>query len=81
MRVDWIVLYSRKAAKQREQLSNRWRKVLFALVAEIKKGGPVRLIVTYNSETFWLLSRRADEGLACVKPKRRNADSGQKGQN
>ena len=42
MSADWTVLYSRKAAKQREQLSGRWRKVLFALVAEIKHGGPVR---------------------------------------
>jgi mRNA-degrading endonuclease RelE of RelBE toxin-antitoxin system len=39
---DWTVLYSRKAAKQRDQLSNRWRKILFALIVEIKKSGPVR---------------------------------------
>ena len=42
MVTGWTVLYSRKAAKQRGQLSVRWRKVLVALVAEIKKGGPVR---------------------------------------
>jgi len=40
--IDWTVLYSRKAAKQRGQLSERWRKVLVALVAELKRGGPVR---------------------------------------
>ncbi len=34
-----------------------------------------------NSEAFCLLSRRADAGLACVKSRRRNADSGQKGHN
>ena len=42
MAAGWTVLYSRKAAKQRDQLSVRWRKVLVALVAEIKSGGPVR---------------------------------------
>jgi len=42
MAEDWTVFYSRKAAKQREQLSVRWRKILFALTAEIKKAGPVR---------------------------------------
>jgi mRNA-degrading endonuclease RelE of RelBE toxin-antitoxin system len=39
---DWTVYYSHKAAKQRERLSERWRKVLVALVSEIRKGGPVR---------------------------------------
>jgi hypothetical protein len=39
------------------------------------------LIMTRNSELFWLLARRADAGLACVKPKRHNAGSEQKGQN
>ena len=42
MGVDWTVSYSRKAAKQRGRLSSRWRKIIFALVSEIKKGGPVR---------------------------------------
>jgi len=51
-----------------------------------KDSGPVfsevilRLIVTHNAETFLLLSRRANESLACVKPKRRNTDSERKGQ-
>ena len=42
MAVNWSVFYSCKAAKQRGQLSVRWRKVLAALVAEIKRDGPVR---------------------------------------
>jgi len=42
MASGWTVLYSRRAAKQRAQLSVRWRKVLAALVVEIKRGGPVR---------------------------------------
>jgi hypothetical protein len=37
--------------------------------------------VSENSEAFWLLSRRVDAGLAKAKPRRRNADSGQKDQN
>lgn len=39
---DWVVDYNRRAIKQRAQLSLRWRKTLAALVAEIRKGGPVR---------------------------------------
>ena len=39
---DWVVEYNRRAIKQRAQLSLRWRKTLTALVAEIRKGGPVR---------------------------------------
>ncbi len=38
----WIVEFSRAAEKQKNKLSMPLRQVLFALIADIEKGGPVR---------------------------------------
>lgn len=42
MTEEWAVEFTRKAAKQRDALPIRWRKVLNLLVTEIEKAGPVR---------------------------------------
>jgi len=38
----WIVVYSRKAAKLREKLTERVKAVLDALIIDIRATGPVR---------------------------------------
>jgi hypothetical protein len=40
--MEWIVVYSRKAAKLREKLPERVKAVLNALILDISATGPVR---------------------------------------